>query len=279
MKGMGIMLLGALSAALPLPCRAESACAWVEVRSRVEVVKQELALVDLLTPESCIQVQQAAGEISLGAAPRAGNTRVIDGGEVRRLLVEIAARNLFSETIAAMKIPERVVVQRIGQMKSCAEIAGFISSASPSSDATNGRDRWRGWNCAAAGAVPQDASLRLMRTNWNAGLQRWEFTLRCADAGDCVPFLVWARGEEPVPAHTRPKELAKSDSLASLGERVVQAGQTATLTWDQSGIRMVLPVTCLDGGAIGQSVRVRLINTSRILRAEVVGAGALRVNL
>jgi len=67
--------------------------------------------------------------------------------------------------------------------------------------------------------------------------------------------------------------------VASGAERLVAPGETATLTWDQGGIRVVLPVTCLDAGAMGQFVRVRLKNATRILRAEVVGAGTLRASL
>jgi flagella basal body P-ring formation protein FlgA len=41
----------------------------------------------------------------------------------------------------------------------------------------------------------------------------------------------------------------------------------------------VLPVTCLDGGGMGQSIRVRVRNSDRMLRAQVAGAGRVRVGL
>jgi flagella basal body P-ring formation protein FlgA len=61
--------------------------------------------------------------------------------------------------------------------------------------------------------------------------------------------------------------------------QLIKPGQTATLTWEQSGIRVVLPVTCLDGGGLGQLVRIRFKNGAQTLRAEVVGAGSLRAGL
>jgi flagella basal body P-ring formation protein FlgA len=60
---------------------------------------------------------------------------------------------------------------------------------------------------------------------------------------------------------------------------LVKPGQIVTLTWDQRGIRIVLPVTCLDAGGMGQFVRVRLQNAPRVLRAEVVGQAMLRASL
>jgi flagella basal body P-ring formation protein FlgA len=60
---------------------------------------------------------------------------------------------------------------------------------------------------------------------------------------------------------------------------LVRPGQTATLIWDKGGIRVILPVTCLEAGARGQVVRVRLKNVVRTLRAEVMEDGTLQVRL
>jgi flagella basal body P-ring formation protein FlgA len=51
------------------------------------------------------------------------------------------------------------------------------------------------------------------------------------------------------------------------------------LRWDQGGIRVVLPVTCLDGGGLGEHVRARLKSAARILPAEVLQDGTLRASL
>jgi flagella basal body P-ring formation protein FlgA len=72
---------------------------------------------------------------------------------------------------------------------------------------------------------------------------------------------------------------ARAKTVENGGERLVKPGQTAMLTWEQAGIRVVLPVTCLDAGGLGQFVRVRFKNAARTLWAEVIGESTLRASL
>jgi hypothetical protein len=55
----------------------------------------------------------------------------------------------------------------------------------------------------------------------------------------------------------------------------VRPGQAATLVWDGNGIRVVVPVTCLDRGVSGESVRARIVPSGEVVRAVVVEAGVL----
>lgn len=71
----------------------------------------------------------------------------------------------------------------------------------------------------------------------------------------------------------------KSKSAESSGTPTMRPGQTATLVWDADGIRVAVPVTCLDRGATGDSVRARIAPSGTIVRAVVVEAGILRVTL
>ncbi|MFZ0814516.1 MAG: flagella basal body P-ring formation protein FlgA, partial [Candidatus Sulfotelmatobacter sp.] len=209
--------------------------------------------------------------------------------QVRGLLEEFAGAGLSGKQISAIVIPERIVVRRGGGTKSCEEIAKFVVDAAPSQNA--GAPAWRqqDLDCAAARAIPAAVPLELTQTVWNATLQRWEFSLRCARAGDCVPFLVWSGELAAVDGISRSRarrhftlstDSSGAHSSAGAGsESTIRRGQTATLVWDQAGIRVVLPVTCLDAGGVGQVVRVQLKNGPRILRAEVVGEGMLRAAL
>jgi hypothetical protein len=296
MKQLAIVLLSGVFAAASLPCGAQSACLEVAVEASVEAGQGQLTLADLLARETCPRWREAASQVSLGAVPRPGSVRVLDGRQIRRLLEELAGGGSIGGETVGMQIPQRIVVQRAGAMKSCAEIARFVASAAPSQGLANAPERWQDdLDCAGAGGIPQDMSLELSKTAWNAVLQRWEFALRCSRPEDCAPFLVWTR-EEKMPAqvakaqsgtlrqHTFLADSSSSRPLeASPGggghETLVKRGQTATLTWDQGGIRIVLPVTCLDAGGLGQFVRVRFKNTARILRAEVVGDGTLQASL
>jgi hypothetical protein len=214
--------------------------------------------------------------------------RVLEGGEMRPLGERLAGP--FGNGIeaahvdwTALKIPGRVLARRAAERKTCVEIESFLAASSAS--LRLGRERGPGaLNCTAARAVPEDARLALTRSRWNAALRRWDFSLRCARAPECVPFLVWARGvagAEGVEPHSSARTLRPPLAPAQGSETapLVKRGDTALLTWDHGGIRVVLPVTCLEAGAAGEFVQVRLQNAGRILRAEVVSAAAVRVSL
>ena len=284
------VMTAAISAAVPIRSTAQPACAKVAVESSVEAGQGQLTLADLLGPDICSQVREAAKQVSLGTAPRPGSIRVFEGNRIRVLLEGLASVATENPRDAArMKVPERIVVQPAGAMKSCAEIAGFLASASPAQDqdTVKAPGRWQeNLDCAAARSIPQSAPLELIRTAWNAALQRREFALRCARPEDCVPFLVWTDERKKSGGSLRragfgagPSAEALAKPGASAGALLIKPGQTAILTWDQGGIRVVLPVTCLDAGGLGQFVRVRFKNTAGTLRAEVVGDGTLRASL
>jgi hypothetical protein len=188
------------------------------------------------------------------------------------------------------------VTAGLREFTSCQEIARLIISSEANRDTKVPALSAESLNCAGAHGIAADATVQLTKTWWNKALQRWEFTLHCTHAHDCVPFLVWAgkadrsapRMDTP-PTATAPKlspapekQLHKGEDAKAAGVvsvTLVKPGQKVTLTWDQRGIRVVLPVTCLDAGGMGQFVRVRLPNAPRILRAEVVGRAMLRANL
>jgi hypothetical protein len=294
-----MMLITVGLAALSLPGCAQPACGPVVVRAEVEAAPGGLSLADLLAPGTCPQVYREAAQVSLGTVPRAGSVRVLEGGKIRQLMegFEEGGQSLASggsQQIADRSIPERVIPQRIvperiiperilvrqaRAVKTCAEIAEFLSAAGGSPGGAAG-SRWQeDLDCAASGNIPQDAPLELLKASWNVGLGRWEFGLRCGRPADCIPFLVWTGEKMPAngldQSFPRRPETATANSMA----RLIRTGQTAMLTWEQGGLRIVLPVTCLEAGGLGQFVRVRFKNAPGILRAEVVGAGSVRASL
>lgn len=274
-------LTGAISC-VPMPCRAESACATITVEAKVVAEPGEFTLADLLRPDACPQLRRMAAQVSLGSVPRSGSQRVFDGRQIRRLLEALLGEGLSAEQESKLQIPDRIVVERSGRAKSCAEIARFLTGAAASEETAPSGGWQRRVDCAAARGIPEDASLELTKTAWNSGLSRWEFWLRCARPEDCVPFLVWASAQKNPSLRMASTPGAGPEASAAGGgggARLIQPGQTAMLTWDQAGIRVVLSVTCLDAGTLGQTVRVRFKNGAGTLLAEVVGAGALRARL
>ena len=278
---MILITLGCASSSLP--CRGEAACQKLVVRSQVEAAQGELSLADLLAPGMCPQWYRWAALVSLGAVPRAGSARVLEGDEIRRLIHGSGDRGRKISGDDRLRIPERVVIRQARAVKSCAEIARAVSQAnSAMSDSGGGRGlKEKDLDCAAARNVPEDASLELVKAKWNAGLQRREFALRCRRPEDCIPFLVWEPADTA--AASAQSFLLKTSQGSTPGQNealpLIKAGQTAMLTWDEAGIRVIMPVTCMEAGALGQRVRVRFKNAPRTLRAEIVGAGMVRVSL
>jgi hypothetical protein len=260
---------------------AETACRAPMVRAQVEAAAGGLTLADLLAPGTCARWYGAAAQVSLGMAPRAGGVRVIEGGEIRRLIRGLGGQEIAEREAAGREayVPERVVVRQARASKSCAAIADFVAAAVRAEGGSE--DKGQALDCAAARNIPEDAPLELLKTSWNAALERREFGLRCARSEDCIPFLVWFR--ESAEAANRDelwRGRTQGDAKAgNSGARLIKPGQTAMLTWEQAGIRVVLPVTCLEAGGLGEFVRVRFKNAAGTLRAEIVGAGAVRVNL
>jgi hypothetical protein len=280
------MLLSGMLVVTSLRSSAGQACTEMAVEASAEAGPGELTLADLLPPGVCPQLREAAAQVSLGAAPRPGSVRVLDGREVRRRLEKLSGRVVSDKKTGGKVIPERIVVKRRGATKSCAEIARFVAGAVAAEDLANVPNRWQeNLDCAAAHGIAEDTQLELIKTSWSAAFERREFALRCTRPQDCVPFLVWVHeptispGGRSQHVHAFAESSSRLRTGASVKERLVEPGQTASLTWDQAGIRVVLPVTCLDAGALGQFVRVRLKNAARILRAEVVGQGTLRASL
>jgi flagellar basal body P-ring formation chaperone FlgA len=289
MKLLAMVLMGAVFVGVALRCAAAQACAAVAVEASVEAGPGELTLAGLLARGACAQWREAAAQVRLGAVPRAGSVRVLDGREIRRMLERLEGAGLSLGKIGGAAIPERIVVKRRGVMKSCAEIARFVAGSV--GDVQNAPSQWRvDLDCAGARGIPEAAPLELAKSGWSAARERWEFALHCARPRDCVPFMVWGREPKTAvgSAESRSGAMRQGSASgsawrvgdgASGAERLVKAGETVTLTWDQAGIRVILPVTCLDAGGLGQVVRVRLKNAARILRAEVVGEGTLRASL
>jgi Chaperone for flagella basal body P-ring formation len=189
MKPAAVIILFLVTSMVCAAASIETGCATVTVLAHATVPGGEWSLADILAPDACAQLRQAASSIRLGLAPLPGSPRILTGENIRNLLEGVSTK-IGGEK--KFEIPERIVVE----------------SARPT-------------------------------------------------------FSRTAHGN-------RVEQKGNPDAL-------VKPGDVATLVWEQGGILIQLPVICLDAGRLGQLVRARSPNGSRILRAEVVGQGALRV--
>jgi hypothetical protein len=261
---------------------AAAACTELAFRERVELPAGRLTLADLLLPGTCAEWGQRAEQVGLGAVPRPGMVRTLSATQVRLLAENLA--DIRAVALPALRVPDRIEIGSIkinsaGGAKSCADIARFIEHwTNPATSAPSGAFE-KTLECGAAPRMASSATLELVRTAWMAQRKRRQYTLRCARAEDCVPFVVWGRdeiaGQEAQPIV--PPSLTGRLPTSRKSETLVKAGEPALLVWEQRGIRVVAPVICLEGGESGQFVRVRLKNADRTLRAEVVGPGSVRI--
>ncbi|HEY6769644.1 MAG TPA: flagella basal body P-ring formation protein FlgA [Candidatus Sulfotelmatobacter sp.] len=275
MKTLAVIFIHGILLAAPLPSVAQRACTKLVVKSDVQVEPGELTLASLLVDGACTEWREAAAQVSLGASPRAATPRVLEGSRISDLLANLVSPDIMSGT----QVPQRIQVRQAGAVKSCGDIARQLNRSEGLPDPTV-----KDLNCAALPAIASDEPLELMDNRWNEQLHRREFVLRCVRRQECVPFLLWTSVERSSSAkfvHRMPGSQRQHSLMAGTrsdgASLLVKLGQTATLTWDRAGIRIVLRVTCLEAGSAGQMVRVRFKNVNRVIRAEVMSDGTLRV--
>ncbi len=253
---------------------------FASVSARVEVGAGNFSLADLLEPVACPGLRDAAQQVHLGSAPLAGSPRVFQGEEIRSLLRDAKERMDGADRASAMpmttRVPERVTVRRAGSRASCADVAREVFG-SQETGPLSGRKRFADLDCPLAGQLPQGARLEPAKTVWDAARNSWDVTLRCVQPGDCVPFQVRLPGRESLPQNPASDRPSPAVASRAAGKPLVRSGEAVSLLWDQNGVRVVVPAVCLDPGGTGESVRARIPQSGRVLRAIVVGAGELRV--
>lgn len=252
----------------------QSSCPVIAL-GEVQASGTVLSLADLLSPGSCPAVRRSAAQVRLGAAPLDGSVRVFEGNQIRGLLEPFV---LDSETTqrAVLFVPERIRVHRARRRSSCAEIEAKVFSVSGS--APNDAD------CGAAGRIAEDAALSVTHKHWDSALRSWVFSAHCTRPSDCVPFLIRVPGDreqtDAVAGFSGESNSASPRSMdAGQAELnlLIRPGDKASLLWDQDGIRLTIPAVCMDKGRAGDTVRVRLEPSHRIVRAVVVNPKVLRI--
>ncbi len=297
MKTLRIAIAFLEVAGLALPACSQAGC-LVRVQANVEVGKAGFFLSDLLAPGTCPQLLAAAAQVRMGAAPLAGSVRVLEGSEVRARLERVPGG---SNAAAAIEVPQRIRVRRAGKRASCAEIQDsmFSNPGFPPPDRTrlnltnNRNAALREIECGAAEGILRGTRIEMTRSYWDPALASWEIRARCQDPEDCVPFLIRAAspglpttifpGRPLAEQDVNPRKAIEPRIDAAFrnqnSQTLIQRGQTATLLWDQQGIRVVVPSISLDAGNEGDTVRARIARSGRVVRAIVTGAGRLRAAL
>jgi hypothetical protein len=125
---------------------------------------------------------------------------------------------------------------------------------------------------AEAPGAPSAALTRAVvveRWRWDPMLGRMELRIRCRMRRECLPFLAYVSVRDPRQLTSR--GFAVRDGNPP-GNVMVKAGEHVLLTVQREGLRISLPVLCLNSARRGEVVRVRHAG-NRMLKAVVVGAG------
>ncbi|HEY4904166.1 MAG TPA: flagella basal body P-ring formation protein FlgA [Candidatus Sulfotelmatobacter sp.] len=224
---------------------------------------------------------------------------------MKRLRIFVATMVFFAASplgigqrcFAVSRSAERSEKTPPAKTSACAEIAAWMNvvlragisagadSPSVPKEIAHGNLQPRNLDCGGVPSLVSSTPLELVKVFYDRTLHSWEFLVRCAHTTDCVPFLV--RWPQPAGRNSaQPDQFALSQvppapriNLRATQHFLLRPGETVTLVWDQDGIRVVLPAICLDGGNVGESIRVRTTTGGRVLRAEIVNESLLRVIL
>lgn len=128
--------------------------------------------------------------------------------------------------------------------------------------------------------APENVSLQVEDVFWDSIRHVVQIRMACEQPAMCLPFLIAARvppGNESAVREKLSRGIAPSVRRTHGAPALVRNGKPATLRVQNYGVRISTPVVCLQPGAEGEWVRVRIAKTRSIVLAQVVGAGLVSV--
>ncbi len=282
---LAALLLRAVSAS------SQSICGTPELLTQVEIAGPEFSLADLFAPGARPGLVQDARRIRMGTTPLMGSPRVFSAEQVQVYLDRLAKVNPSSvPPCTRVSVPSRITVVRAGAVASCADVEAILSATTDSRSALEPESSHAKATpyCGAGNRISRDAALTAIKKSWDPASQTWQATARCMRAIECVPFLVSVASDEAPRSGPKPgtpvgqsatqavtPALARAPKTALVAP-LLRAGAKVELLWDRAGIRMSIPAICLESGAVGETVRTRLLHGGRILPAVIVNERIVR---
>lgn len=269
---------------------AQSAPEPVALVSEAMVRGELIYLADLLPENAGAELRGAAKTVYLAPAPPLGTERVLTGTEVSKALRDQGFKPL-------LVVPPKIVVHRSGRLVTREEVFRAILETLefnhfPQSATLRSEDV----NLAAPVVVhEQDPELEVVRMDLDPALHKLCFLFVSRRERTVLPFVATLRSEGDVTAFVRheirgQEAVARADvrkevsaAAAKPSEKLrpqvlVTPGTLATLRVSDSEMQMLLKVDPLERGFEGQTIRVRLVPSGRVLRGRVVGPGHLEAS-
>jgi hypothetical protein len=219
----------------------------------------------------------------MGAAPQPGNTRILERDAVERQAS--ASEGVLEE----VSVPESIALTRDSRPITLTEVYEAVRmalkrSGMPAATTLQPADvLFESQVFVGLG----DSGLQVMRMEFDRGLRRARFLLWPSRSPKVLPFFATAQFEGELPlAPIRPSmEFSRltQNSVASAAKRpamqeiLVSPGERATLTLHSTALRIFVDVVSLERGTLGQQIRVRMMDTGKVLSAQVDGRDHLDV--
>lgn len=269
-----------------LACAAVTGAAGAPVftlLAEARVATESVYLSDLLPAPTPAAIREAAAKISLGTAPPPGGTITLSAAKIAAS-IPVGARG-------EVAIPPQVVIHRSDRMLTRQEVVAALqrslqSNQIPGLPAIDAADIHFS---APVHVSAADAHLQVRRLDIDPALNQARFLLAVGDHRS-LPFLVTA-DLRSMPSEALKSDAAQSaDLLAALRAApstpasinvatpdvpLVEPRKRASLHVVSESMQMVLDVAPLEKGALGQTVRVRVLASGRVLRGQVTGQGRL----
>jgi hypothetical protein len=257
----------------------------VELLRAVRVAGRSVLLSDLLPADAGVSLRARAGEISLGAAPQPGNTRVLERSGV---LENIGASK---DVAAEITVPERIMISRVARPITVPEVFAAIRNMLEHNGISAAANLHAEDILLQTEVLvgPGDAGLEVLRSDFDAGLKRGRFLLWPSHDPKVLPFLVAVRFAEnsPLAAFHSITEMNRTASRPDLppipvvlakAEVLVSPGEQATLLLRSDMLRMIADVVPLERGTMGQRIHVRVVDTGKVFSAQVDGRAHLELS-
>ncbi len=242
-----------------------------------EVGGDTILLASLLPPNAPPAFQNAAAAISLGSLPQTGSTRRFSRDTVA---AAIAGGGL---PLSSFVVPEFMTVRRAGRPLTREEIFAAIQTALAKRH-TAGLPEFGPQDLVydAAITVPNgDVRLDVTQISFDQAIGCALFRLRPRAVPSAPQFYVTARFAPGASAITVPRlhksvPLSDSQILEGPGATIlVDPRQSARLHLHSQDADMLLAVSPLQRGHLGETIRVRLRASGKTLQARVVGNNSL----
>ncbi len=143
------------------------------------------------------------------------------------------------------------------------ELPATVASREPAPALEAGPlERWAAPSQTISGGVKADTTAAMGRIR-----------LRCQSESICLPFYVWVH----LPASSA--AVFRERAQAAQPAPVLHTGAHASMLIDSGMLHLRIPVTCLQAGAVGATIRVTGPSRSRVYQAAIIDGTTVRGSL